>query len=334
MGSSISKAPELSVVSFRRLEPGALDGLLEEQRDEWLRRLSWDLGEVTRFLADAIRDRSLKGSAVLINGEPVGFGFYTVEVDRCLIGDLYVRSSSRRADVNAALVAGLVEQVLGSRTRKRIESHSICFDTTGFDAAFADEGFEGATRAYMELQLTPESTPAADHARVEIRPWRDNDFAQAVEVIYQAYRGTIDARMNCQYRTREGCADLLDALTDSAWCGTFSRDATSVAVDRKTNRICGVAICSRISIAAAHLGQVSVLPTYQGQRIGRALIGRTLGAARGGGCQLVTLAVTKENAVAARLYDAMGFDRKLEFRIYTREADRGGQPPRRPAGLR
>ena len=275
MASPTSRGSRPTVVSFRSLDPGALDELLETQRSEWLERLHWDLGEITSFLSHAIRTRSLKGSAVTVGGTPVGFGFFTFEVDRCLIGDMYVHPDARSTEVNAALAHGILQQIQRSKTRKRIESHSVSFASEGFREVFTDEGFTDAQRLYM-TRPTDGASGAADHRRVELRAWRDVDFTQAVEVICQAYRGTVDARMNCQYRTREGCADLLDALTDSAWCGAFSSDMTSVAVDRKSNRICGVAICSRISIAAAHLGQISVLPIYQGEGIGRALVERSL----------------------------------------------------------
>lgn len=333
MASPISKAPGLSLVTFRNLEPGALDDLLELQRLEWLERLHWDLGEITRFLSNAIRARSLKGSAVMVDGEPVGFGFFTYEVDRCLIGDLYVRPDARGITVNSALARGILQQIQRSKTRKRIESQSVSFATEGFDEVFLNEGFVDAARLYMTREADTGVEQMTSHIRVEIRPWRDADFTQAVEVIYQAYRGTVDARMNCQYRTREGCADLLDALTDSAWCGTFDRGISSVAVDRKSNRICGVAVSSRISIAAAHLGQVSVLPIYQGEGIGRAMIERSLAHARESGCRLATLAVTAANEHAAGLYASMGFTTAHEFLIHTREAAGTGPRNRKASGI-
>jgi ribosomal protein S18 acetylase RimI-like enzyme len=189
------------------------------------------------------------------------------------------------------------------------------------DEAFLDLGFERHDRDYLAIDLGTDVPARADaHPRVAVRGWLDSDYTPALEVVYQAYRGTVDARMNVQYRTREGCADLLDALTDSMWCGRFDPSLARVAIDRASGRCCGVVVASVISDRAAHLGQVSVLPDFQNEGVGRAMIAEVLEAAAAAGFPRATLAVTRANHAAMRLYRALGFVPVLEFPVYTREA--------------
>jgi hypothetical protein len=120
----------------------------------------------------------------------------------------------------------------------RIESQSIVFDSRGFDEAFAHLGFARHDRDYLSLDLgARQFDDPPEHPRVVVRAWEPSDFTPAAEVVFQAYRGSIDAKLNAQYRSREGCADLLDALTDTLWCGRFDARLARVAVERDTGQM-------------------------------------------------------------------------------------------------
>ena len=96
-----------AVLPFTQLGAGALDAVFAEQVREWRERLGWDLDEINSLIGDAVGAKSLRGSALIVDDVPAGFGFFTVEVDRCLIGDLYVVERSRGPETSAALVAGV-----------------------------------------------------------------------------------------------------------------------------------------------------------------------------------------------------------------------------------
>src|SRR4051794_24968764 len=98
MAATFSAPRKTEAVPFGRLATGALDDVLAAQRSEWIERLDWDIAEIGEFVRSAIRARSLRGTAVLVNDVAVGFGFFTVEVDRCLIGEIYVRPEHRDAE--------------------------------------------------------------------------------------------------------------------------------------------------------------------------------------------------------------------------------------------
>jgi ribosomal protein S18 acetylase RimI-like enzyme len=294
--------------------------VLATEREEWLERLAWDFSEVATLIVEAVTHGVLRGVALLDGREPVGIAVYTVEYRRCLIGEIYVAAPYRSEEAGRALVAGLLRHMPAGHARRRIESQSIVFDTRGVDGAFAEAGFARQVRCYMMADATESHSASAlrSSGRISIRSWRDGDYGRVAEIIYLAYKGTPDVVANTGYRTRDGCADLLDALTDSAWCGSFDPALTRVAVDEATGRMCGAAVCSRVSASTAHLGQVSVLPAYQGRGVGRALVEGAVAGAREAGLHRVSLAVTLANERALRLYRSCGFRPALEFPVFFR----------------
>lgn len=329
MNQSDPRHGRYAVVSLSRLAPGALSPVLDAQRAEWNSRLGWDLSQIVEFIGSAIDDRSLRGTAVLAGGFAVGYGFFTIEIDRCLIGDLYVTPEARGRDAAAALVSGLLDEIERAKPRRRIESQSIVFEVDGADQVFADRGFTRHERAYMVLDVDPDrALPPAEHPHVTIRSWERGDFGPAIEVVYQAYRNTVDARVNVQYRTRHGCADLVDALTDSPWCGDFVPEWTKVAVDRVRGRCCGVCLASAISPTTAHFSQISVMPSHQGTGVGRALIAASVAAAAADGVSRASLAVTRANRAAVKLYQGLGFAPGVEFPVFVRDPVRLTRRPK------
>lgn len=310
----------VSVEPLDRQAPRALAPVFEAQRDEWRERLDWDLTEISEMIAESVEARALAGSVLVVDGLPCGYGFYVPETSRVLVGEIYVAPGARSPAATGSLVADLLGRIEAEHPRMRIESQSVHFDAQGLEAAFASFGFARAGRTYMRARAREEAL--AEHRRVEVRSWRDADYDRAVEVIYQSYRGGIDAKANSGYRTREGCADLMDALVGSAWCGMFDEELTQVAVDRDSGRLCGVAVASTISDSTGHLGQISVLPLYQGEGVGRALVTRALLVGRQMGLAALTLAVTDENASAVHLYRSCGFEPVLAFPVYYRDPRR------------
>lgn len=310
---------DVTIISLNEADRPSLRNLMAEQRDEWLAALDWDLAEINSALIEALRSGSISGSAAVDGERVVAFGFYTVESDRCLLGDAYVTPEYRHQGIYERLVDDLIARASDAGPRRRIENHTIALDFDVSDSVLQARGFESHERDYLVRAVEVDGDVPAGHSRARMRAWDEADFARASELIYQAYRGTVDARLNCQYRSRDGCSDLLDALTNTVWCGRFDPETTRVAVDGETGRLCGVAIATRISTGTVHLGQVSVHPVYQGQGIGRALVRSTIDAAARSGLSSCSLAVTRENRVAEGLYRSLGFEPRREFRVYTRD---------------
>jgi GNAT superfamily N-acetyltransferase len=65
--------------------------------------------------------------------------------------------------------------------------------------------------------------------------------------------------------------------------------------------------------ASVHIRHVEVAESHWGEGIGRAIMKDALAIAREGCCREVTLNVTKTNARALTLYEALGFDAQIDL---------------------
>jgi ribosomal protein S18 acetylase RimI-like enzyme len=155
-----------------------------------------------------------------------------------------------------------------------------------------------------------------------IRAWEETDFTQSARVIHRSYRGQHDSRINSQYASEDGCAELLMILTDQIWCGDFLPQVSRVAVRAATRKQVGVLIASRIAAGIGHIGQISVHPTYQGSGLGRRMIYGALSEFYGLGFNSVSLAVTSANAAALHLYESCGFRRVHAFPVFYKEGEK------------
>jgi ribosomal protein S18 acetylase RimI-like enzyme len=89
-----------------------------------------------------------------------------------------------------------------------------------------------------------------------------------------------------------------------------------VAVSKKTNKPVGVLLASKIAKTSGHISQISILPAYQGQGLGRTMIRSTMAEYRRRGFKTVSLAVTGVNVRAVRLYESCGFQTVHTFPVF------------------
>jgi ribosomal protein S18 acetylase RimI-like enzyme len=256
----------------------------------------------------------------------VGFSYYVVESGRGSIGDIYVSKCWRGLGIDRQMTAAVLEELEHSPARRRIESQCVGVGNDAANALLEARGFERFDRHYMTLELvSTDGAPGKAQERegasagISMRAWQDDDFTGAAEVIHHSYRGQHDSRINTQYRSESGCAELLTILTDHVWCGEFLNGVSQVAKSAN-GRLVGVLIGSRIAPGAGHIGQISVHPSYQGRGLGRSLINRALTEYRRRAFDSVSLAVTSANASALHLYESCGFRTIHTFPVFFRES--------------
>jgi ribosomal protein S18 acetylase RimI-like enzyme len=338
--------PDLRIIPLRELGQTAADRIFEEQCEEWLSRLRWDYAEPSRLLRGVLRKGELNGLVAVMNAPttdaavtdtastgfkgaeaiPAGFSFYVVEGTRASIGDIYISDRYRGSGIDKELILAVLTKLAALPRLRRIESQSVSFHNQGADEVFAARGFERFERRFMMALLSSADVPDAFTGRagqlatgpgtIRIRPWREDDYGAAVRTIFRSYRGEDDSRINSQYGSEEGCAELLSILTDTVWCGQFLPEASRVAACSVTGNQVGVLISSRLSSDTGHLGQISVLPAYQGRGVGRRLIQSAKLELCKRGFDCVSLAVTATNSRAVSLYESCGFSTIHSFPVY------------------
>ncbi|MEK6289321.1 MAG: GNAT family N-acetyltransferase [Acidobacteriota bacterium] len=312
--------PEINIVPLANADLAALEKLFDEECAEWLDLLKWDYKGASMLIRDVTRQRQLLGFVAMSGNATIGFAYYVIEGSRCSIGDIYVSRPWRGIGVDRELAAAVLDRLDRLPRLRRIESQCVGIGNYEADALFQTRGFERLERNYMLLELGPDknSGPRADSTGISLRQWQQIDFGDAKRVINRSYRGTHDSRINGQYRTEEGCGELLTILTDHIWCGDFLPQASRVAF-RRSDAMAGVLIASRVSRGVGHIGQISVLPAHQGRGIGRLMIASSLSEFRRMGFKSITLAVTGANTKAFHLYETCGFRTIHSFPVFYRE---------------
>jgi ribosomal protein S18 acetylase RimI-like enzyme len=250
----------------------------------------------------------------------IGFAYYVIEGSRCSIGDIYVSKPWRGIGLDREMAVAILGKVARLRRLRRIESQYVGVGNDEADGLFQERGFERLERSYMLVELGADEDPSrrAELPDISIRPWRPSDVEQAARVIHRSYRGQHDSRINSQYQTVQGCAELMTILTDHFWCGDFLPQVSLVAV-RSSGALAGVLIASRVASGIGHLGQISVHPAHQGRGIGRRMIEIALSDLREQDYKAITLAVTTANTNAFHLYESCGFRAIHTFPVFYRE---------------
>jgi ribosomal protein S18 acetylase RimI-like enzyme len=309
--------PEITIVPLADADQAGLERLFDEECAEWLELLKWDYTGASLLIRDVARDRQLSGFVAVSDAEVIGFAYYVIEGPRCSIGDIYVSKPWRGFGLDREMTAAVLDNLEDVRRLRRIESQYVGVGNDEADALFQERGFERLERSYMLVDLDANEEPARniDLPDVSIRRWRARDFEQAARVIHRSYRGQHDSRINSQYQTVHGCAELLTILTDHFWCGEFLPDV-SVSAVRSSGALAGVLIASRVSSGVGHLGQISVHPAHQGRGVGRRMIETALSSFRDQDYKAVTLAVTTANTGAFHLYESCGFHTIHTFPVF------------------
>ena len=312
--------PNISIIPIADADLAGLETLFDEECAEWLEVLKWDYKGASILIRDVARQHQLSGFVAMSGDAVIGFAYYVIEGSRCSIGDIYVSKQWRGTGLDREMAIVILETLDNSRRLRRIESQYVGAGNDEADALFRERGFERLERSYMLVSLGADDhrgrrTVSPD---ISIRHWRPSDFGQAARVVHRSYRGKHDSLINSQYKTVQGCAELMTILTDHFWCGDFLPDVSLVAV-RSSGALAGVLIASRVSSGVGHLGQISVHPAHQGRGIGRRMIETALSDLRRKGYKSVTLAVTTANTNAHHLYESCGFRTIHTFPVFYRE---------------
>lgn len=309
--------PEVRMIPIAETDLAALEQLFDEECAEWLELLQWDYKGASMLIRDVARQRQLSGLVAVSGNATVGFAYYLIEGRRCSIGDIYVSRPWRGMGIDRAMAEAILDKVDHVGRVRRIESQCVGVGNHDADRLFQSRGFERLERSYMLTEVASADGPASA-TDITIRPWKKADFSQAVRVIHRSYHGTHDSRINSQYRTEQGCAELLTILTDHVWCGDFLPLVSCIAV-RPSGSIVGVLISSRVAKGVGHIGQISVHPAHQGRGIGRRMIADAMREFGNRGFKSASLAVTTENASAFHLYQTCGFETIHTFPVFYRE---------------
>ena len=156
---------------------------------------------------------------------------------------------------------------------------------------------------------------------IDLIPWQKRFNDDAAEMLYQAYRGHVDAFINDQYASVMGATRLIENIFHNQGCGEFLAWVSRLAVHRPTQQLAGIITVTGVRAGTAHIPQVGVGPPFQGLGVGTALMEAAFQDLGEEGFEQVTLTVTDANAGAVRLYQRLGFETFKSFGAFIYNSD-------------
>jgi ribosomal protein S18 acetylase RimI-like enzyme len=221
------------------------------------------------------------------------------------------------ADVERSLLEHMIELLQHSPGVDRIESQLLLRPHGTHAETLRNAGFQIYERLFMELELSTagllEGPPEGVLDGLELRAWRDSDFAAAGQLIAHAYEGHLDGIINDQYRSVSGSLRFLHNIVRFPGCGLFDASASRVLAYRDREEIAALLLCSRVREDVGHVTQICVNQRFRRRGLGAWLLADCSRALRKFGFQALTLTVTRQNSEAVALYLRSGFITRQTF---------------------
>jgi ribosomal protein S18 acetylase RimI-like enzyme len=317
----MTPALNLEILDLRHFSATNLKPVLEAESRVWNDRLRWDFHASANLLLQYLDSRLLPGYVAIENGRICGYVFCVYESEKALVGDVFAMPSAANlpstADVERRLLEHMIELLQHSPGIDRIESQLLLRPHGTHTETLRNAGFAIYERLFMELEL--DSAGPVERPRdlrldgLELRSWRDTDFAAAGHLIARAYEGHLDGVINDQYRSVAGSLRFLHNIVRFPGCGLFDASASRVLAYRDREEIAALLLCSRVRDEVGHVTQICVSQQYRRMGLGAWLLAECSRALRGKGFQALTLTVTRQNAEAVALYQRCGFVTRQTF---------------------
>ena len=305
----------LDVADLRKVDPKTIDALMEEEAELWLERLGWDYSPTQSFLRGYIRRHMLPGFAVLEGARALGYLYVVLEGDRGIVGNVYVAREHWGDGLESRLAAAAAESLQATPGVRRIEAQLLIFSGADVAGALGDAGFEVFPRHFLSLELNSWDDKRAAPDGLELRRWNNDKIDEASRVVFEGYRGGVDAYFSTSFGSADRCREFVVNLVRRAGCGRFL-PAMSTAGFGPEGEMVGVVIATQLSDEVGHLPQISVAPEAQGRGFGAFLVAESLRRFRRAGYRSVSLTVTEENRRAYDWYLRFGFADILPFDAY------------------
>jgi ribosomal protein S18 acetylase RimI-like enzyme len=317
----MTPALHLEILDLRHFSASNLRPVLEAESRVWNERLRWDFHASANLLLQYLDSRLLPGYVAIENGRICGYVFCVYENEKALVGDVFAVPSPSNpqltADVEHRLLEHMIELLQHSPGVDRIESQLLLRPHGTHAEILRNAGFQIYERLFMELELSSanllEGPPGGRMGGLELRAWRDTDFAAAGHLIADAYEGHLDGIINDQYRSVSGSLRFLHNIVRFPGCGLFDASASRVLAYRDREEIAALLLCSRVREDVGHVTQICVSPKYRRRGLGAWLLADCSRALRRNGFQALTLTVTRDNADAVALYHRSGFITRQTF---------------------
>jgi ribosomal protein S18 acetylase RimI-like enzyme len=313
----------VEILDLRHFTSADLRPLLDDEVRVWGELLCWDYSGSAEMILRYMDAKFLPGYAAVSRGKVFGYSFFVYESSKGVIGDLFVSDSDNgrsQREVEGRLLTHVIETLQQSPGIRRIEAQLLAHEAGSAAQPFLTQGFSRHARLFMTLPLSPGGMDARlGTSEIEIRRWTDQDYQPSAAIITAAYKNHVDSEINDQYRTLSGSLRFLNNIVRFPGCGTFDPESSFVAVNRRSDALVGIILCSRVRYDTGHVTQVCVLPECRGLGLGKTLLAATARNLQQRKFSALSLTVTETNAPAVDLYRRLGFATRRVFDAFVWE---------------
>jgi ribosomal protein S18 acetylase RimI-like enzyme len=309
-GERLTAHCDVQVVDLCAVTAADLEDLWQHELRLWRDRLCWDASGALAALRRIVQRSALPGKAVRVHERTVGYTYYGMIGRLGVIGSLVVLPDWSHSGVGETLLKKTIHEIR-CQGASRIESRFVSVDCPWLGAALENEGFRIYWREFLRCNLCHPPPPMLAPAMVSLEPWQQSHLGEAAAILQAAYAGGLEAELLVQYRTVDGCREVLDQVLNQGSCGLFVSEASAMA--RQRGRSIGLVMVTEVAPRQGHLPQIAVLPEYQHQGLGRVLLNYSVRRLAERGCDTLSLIVSRANDHALKLYQATGFQSVLAF---------------------
>jgi ribosomal protein S18 acetylase RimI-like enzyme len=313
----------VEVLDLRHFTSHDLRPLLDDEIKVWADLLCWDYSGSAEMILRYMDAKFLPGYAAVSRGKVFGYSFFVYESNKGVIGDLFVSEGGNglnRQEVETRLLSHVIETLQQSPGIHRIEAQLLAHEAGAASQPFVAQGFGRHARLFMTQPLAgAKIREKALIPEIDIRRWSEQDYQHSAALITAAYRNHVDSEINDQYRSLSGSLRFLNNIVRFPGCGTFDPESSFVAVNRRSQALVGVILCSRVRFDTGHVTQVCVMPEYRGYGLGKALLAASVRNLTQRKFSALSLTVTEANTPAVDLYKRLGFESKRVFDAFVWE---------------
>jgi ribosomal protein S18 acetylase RimI-like enzyme len=307
------------IVDLRTVAPAALEDLWRHEAQWWRTQLCWDIADGLAALRRVMARGGVAGKAMQVGTQIVGYGYAMRIGDLGMLSGPVFAPAWDRPDIGTGLLHALLDMLRQPGVR-RIESPGIALASAWLVPAYEQVGFWTTWRTCLRLELAGAPQARQERTAATLVPWQGEQHAAVAAIMHAAYQTTVDAEINRLYRTPTGCHHILEALLSQGSCGPLVPDASALAyVD---GQAVGFVVATASAPRQGHLAHVAVLPAYQGQGIGRQLVEGCRAQLQAQHFDTLSLIVSRANAAALALYEALGLRDILTFPVFVWEDSR------------
>lgn len=303
----------LEAAPLETLRGAALETLLTLERQDYQRTYRWNFEYSARLVNDLVATRGLAGMVLLAAGEPVGYSFYVLDGQKAVIGDAYVSTPYDTPGNERLLMTATLEAIRKIPSVRRVEAQPMMLRYP-----YSHPRAMRFERLYLELYLPETVWPAKfwvpSGYRLETWSWRHE--AAAGRVLYNSYRGHVDAQINSHYTGQGSATEYLRNLVSYPGCGEFLADASFMVIDLAKDTPCAFLCATEVQRGVGHITQLCVEPSARNLGLGRALLFASLSHFANRRWDWATLSVTSENENAVKMYTRAGFAERTRLYAY------------------